>query len=197
MFKMILAAFALATTMTFVLPAQAGGTCVDPVCATFLASELRSIRREVEELKGERSTVHVHKQVVVKKHVAKKEKRIIHAPTKKTHKVARIVRVVSKSVSGKSCAVFMQREPSALVAYHGSYENRGPVIGSFDPQWRKVFGGYTATVCVQKNRMVNVITFSMCGSVGHYDFNRTETAQFKRQSGPLGPDDVARMWNGG
>lgn len=164
--------------------AQAGNKCpqaTNNACIAFLEAEIRSLKRKVDG-GGHR--------------VVQKQKR-----TNKT-RVARNKTQKRQTGGGeKSCVVMYQKDTSSLVAYVGEYRNamdEAKVIASATPNWTPVGGGiYKATFCIAKAKMVDVSIFTICGSVGHYTFNRTETGQFKRQTGPLGGDDIARMWAGG
>lgn len=108
---------------------------------------------------------------------------------------------VSKDTGGdKSCVILRQRGTGALVTTVGPYKkrNNAHVIASGSAAWKSVGSGiYQATWCIDKSRMKDVKHFTICGDVGHYYFNYSEAKQFKRQSGPLGHDDIARMWTGG
>jgi hypothetical protein len=108
---------------------------------------------------------------------------------------------VKETTEPMSCAIMYQKEPSALTVYEGSYARRndGRIITTFrNTGWvQKSKNVWAKTICIPKRQMKDVMTFTICGSVGHYFFNSEEAGYFKRQNGSLGSDDIARMWAGG
>jgi len=105
-----------------------------------------------------------------------------------------------------SCLEIRARTTSVLLVYEGPYvrdvDNTSGVrvITRFRQMgdWRQLTDGtWAKMLCVSKRWMKNVASFTICGEVGHYYFNRAETAQFRRQRGRLTADDVALMWQGG
>lgn len=108
---------------------------------------------------------------------------------------------VKKTTEPMSCAIMYQREPSALTVYEGNYASRDSarIITTFrNTDWvQKSENVWAKTICIPKRQVLEVRTFTICGSVGHYFFNSEEAGYFKRQNGRLGSDDIARMWAGG
>ena len=104
-----------------------------------------------------------------------------------------------------SCLEIRQKVPSVLLVYEGQYVyNVDKVAVNIITRFRRMDdwtrlsdGTFGKVLCVPKGWMRSVSDFTICGERGHYYFNRTETAQFKRQKGRLTSDDIARMWKGG
>lgn len=104
-----------------------------------------------------------------------------------------------------SCLEIRARTPSVLLVYEGPYvrdvDTSGVrVITRFRQMsdWRQLPDGkWAKMICIPKSWMQSISTFTICGDVGHYYFDRAETAQFLRQRGRLTGDDIARMWQGG
>ena len=109
------------------------------------------------------------------------------------------------SDSEVSCLEIRSRTKTAVLVYGGKYvENADEVGVNVITRFRQMSdwvkagdGSWSKMICIPKKWLKRIKSFTICGDVGHYYFNATETGYFKRQSGRLTSEDVARMWQGG
>jgi hypothetical protein len=176
----------VATSSFFVIAslsneATAGNKCIDEVCAAFLNGEIASLRKEIQELKGQRASS--------KRHVRKKS--VAYKTSKKANRAAG---------GGKVCWWVQAKNAegaSTVVVYKGSYHSRGGIIATFGASgWKAHGSGFVKKICVPAASIAQLSSISMCNANGHNDFGRGDinTVLTLRS---VGLNDVAKMYSSG